>query len=558
MSLEQPRWPEEPQAVESNISQPNIESVSWRTKICRILATAALMTSGMVASETFHPSAARAADSDTYSWSGATPLDEASDDYGYATCPSNDTGCDSMTYTSNGYGEADPWDYNLRNCTSYVAEKISQEFNGRNISGWGYAYQWAASAEAADYTLDSTPEVGDIAVWGREVGNGDGHVAYVASVTDGVATFDEYNVHETGEYTNSYTSADHPGGQVYPDWYIHMGTPASSDTTSIPQGSAVLASDGLENVFARGVNDEIYDNAWNGSSWSNFLDIDPGAEFLDNPVAFQYGSQQWVFAKADNDQIYLNTWDGSSWSSFKTIASTAVFDGDPTVAQSGDVLNVFGRGTDDEIYENTWNGSAWSGFLGLESGAYFSGNPEPIQFGTDQNVFARGTNNEIYVNTWDGSAWSGFTSLEAGYTFAGDPTVVNYESNEYVFALGTNGQIYCDEYDGSWTGFTSLSGLFTFNSDPVAIVFDGVLNVFAIGTNDEMYVNTWDGSTWSGFADLETGADFVGNPVAVQSGSVENLFALGENSEIYEDTWDGGWGIFGALDPSADFEGFSN
>jgi hypothetical protein len=53
-------------------------------------------------------------------------------------------------------------------------------------------------------------------------------------VSNGVATFDEYNVAETGAYTGNYTSTDHPGGQVYPDWYIHMGTPADGGGGSPP------------------------------------------------------------------------------------------------------------------------------------------------------------------------------------------------------------------------------------------------------------------------------------------------------------------------------------
>jgi len=185
------------------------------------------------------PPVAHAADANTYSWGNANPLSESTDDYGYATCPSDDIGCKNypnLRYTLNGvtYGEADPWGYGLRNCTSYVAEKISQEFNGRNVSGWGDAANWAAAAQKAGYTLDSGPADGDIAVWGTEVASGYGHVAYVGSVANGVATFDEYNVHETGQFTDNYTSANHPGGKAAPDWYIHMGTPADGEGSTPP------------------------------------------------------------------------------------------------------------------------------------------------------------------------------------------------------------------------------------------------------------------------------------------------------------------------------------
>lgn len=201
-----------------------------------------LVTGGAVVEGVVTAGPAKAADADTYSWSNATAFDESTDDYGYATCPSNDTDCTRITYNVPGAyygdGESDPWGYNLRNCTSYVAEKISQEFNGLSIAGWGNAADWATSAQNAGYSLDSSPEVGDIAVWGTKVGDGDGHVAYVAAVNDvggtEVATFDEYNVAETGEFTDSYTSEDHPGPKAAPDWYIHMGTPANGSGDSPP------------------------------------------------------------------------------------------------------------------------------------------------------------------------------------------------------------------------------------------------------------------------------------------------------------------------------------
>jgi surface antigen len=200
----------------------------------------ALISGGTTALNITTAPQALASDTDTYSWHGAAALDENTDDYGYAQCLDNDSGCKRLTYTLNGvvYGESDPWGYSVRNCTSYVAEKISQEFSGRNISGWGNASNWKNAAVAAHYPLDTTPQVGDIAVWVHAAG-GLGHVAYVYSVSNGVATFDEYNVAETGDFTSSYTSANHPGddGQTHPDYYIHMGTPKDGGGSPPPQDS---------------------------------------------------------------------------------------------------------------------------------------------------------------------------------------------------------------------------------------------------------------------------------------------------------------------------------
>ena len=50
-------------------------------------------------------------------------------------------------------------------------------------NNWGNAAQWIASAQAAGYSVGTTPAVGSVAVWPYD-GGGYGHVAYVVSVTN--------------------------------------------------------------------------------------------------------------------------------------------------------------------------------------------------------------------------------------------------------------------------------------------------------------------------------------------------------------------------------------
>lgn len=211
-------------------------------KVMRTALAISLVTGGIIAAEGAYPQTAIAADSDTYPWPNA-PCEFGSQGGSSCTNPNNKGdlydwfNSSDGTFSGNGCGSSHPssicfdnYGYEYRNCTSYVAQKVSQEFPGKNISGWGNAANWKAAATAAGYTLDATPQVGDVADWGSEVADGFGHVAYVASVTNGVATFDEYNVSGTGAFTNNYTSANHPGGKTAPDWYIHMGTPADGSS----------------------------------------------------------------------------------------------------------------------------------------------------------------------------------------------------------------------------------------------------------------------------------------------------------------------------------------
>lgn len=219
-----------------------------------------LLTLGLIGG-VFGAGRAAAADVDTYSWPSAlcdltgSATGSCSDwGWGYSNCPSNDTGCMRLTgsYQGTTYGESDPWGYALRNCTSYVAQKISQEFGGRNVAGWGNAANWATAAQQAGYALDPGPKQGDVAVWGTEAGGGYGHVAYVASVSNGVATFDEYNAKGDGSFTDTYTSATHAHGDG--DWFIHLGTPADSggSGTTPGDGTRIAQPSGSQYIFERG------------------------------------------------------------------------------------------------------------------------------------------------------------------------------------------------------------------------------------------------------------------------------------------------------------------
>ena len=193
-----------------------------------------------------------AAESNTYPWDDAVDVYPADYDWGYATCPTSDTNCKALTMVKNGvtYGVYDPWNYYLRNCTSYVAYRINKEFNGRSIAGWGNGIDFDEKATAAGYSINGNPQVGDIAQWNTGLY---GHVAYVYAVNNGVASIAEYNQQTTGRYRNDRTIAT--GGANF----IHMGTPSGGTTPpSTPSGRLTF----INNNNAPSAKDEITPGGW--------------------------------------------------------------------------------------------------------------------------------------------------------------------------------------------------------------------------------------------------------------------------------------------------------
>jgi len=114
---------------------------------------------------------------------------------------------------------SDPWGYEYRNCTSYVAWRLTQA--GVPVSLFrdlGNASQWIVRvAGKRGVVVNQTPSPGAVAVW--VVSSGVGHVAWVDSARPGVAgvtvTVSDYNYDGTGAFdTHAVTTP--------PSAYIHF------------------------------------------------------------------------------------------------------------------------------------------------------------------------------------------------------------------------------------------------------------------------------------------------------------------------------------------------
>lgn len=150
-----------------------------------------------------------------YPWADASVVRAATYDWGYRTCqPAMQVAktCPGHVTTKLGvrYYQSDPWHYDVRNCTSYVAWRMYQEF-AVNIPNWGNANNWDSAARRAGYLVDSNPAEGSIAQWKGHYG----HVGYVVAVNDdNSVNIEQYNKAGTGMFSRqSRVKADH---------YIHV------------------------------------------------------------------------------------------------------------------------------------------------------------------------------------------------------------------------------------------------------------------------------------------------------------------------------------------------
>jgi surface antigen len=204
----------------------------------------AIVIVGSAASQIVHISSADADVGSGYPYANAVCEFGAS---GGTHCvnPSNASDLYDWGYFSGSTFDAfDPWGYEYRNCTSYVAWRLANA--GVNPALFSYlqnADDWLALARnKPGVTENSTATPGSVAVWN---GPGVGHVAFVESVTGGV-TVSDYNYAETGAYNPGHSLGTTPSGYIhFPGSGTGSGGSSSITISTLDSSGDFFAKSGL-------------------------------------------------------------------------------------------------------------------------------------------------------------------------------------------------------------------------------------------------------------------------------------------------------------------------
>ncbi len=169
-----------------------------------------------------------------YPWANAEVINQSAYDWGYSSClpeMAKAGTCYASTRYKLGrrYHLSDPWRYDVRNCTSYVAWRVHKEF-GISIPGWGNAKNWDNMARGK-YPVNNTPKEGSIAVWEGAFG----HVAFVTKVyPNGMFEVDQYNQAGTGRFSHQLRN--------YASKFIHVRPAGHTPTKTTSNKKASGAS----------------------------------------------------------------------------------------------------------------------------------------------------------------------------------------------------------------------------------------------------------------------------------------------------------------------------
>ena len=218
----------------------NVRSARRTSVLTRVLVVASMLATMLVA--VFAAATPAQASDPGYPWASApcgtsASCSGTSGTYGWYE---DENGDGHLTGNSCGgtspSGECfDPYGYEYRNCTSYVAWRLtSLGIPASLVSGRGNGGQWDDSSTGV--TLTTTPEVGDAAVIEPTTSNPFGHVAYVEAVQLVSGAYQvkvsQYNANYDGTYSESsaWVAASHYGNYVD---FNGVGTPLGGSSSGL-------------------------------------------------------------------------------------------------------------------------------------------------------------------------------------------------------------------------------------------------------------------------------------------------------------------------------------
>ncbi|MGU7998296.1 SH3 domain-containing protein [Streptococcus suis] len=139
-------------------------------------------------------------------------------------------------YPYTAIDAVDPWKLYTRQCTSFVAFRLSK-VNGFEIPpAYGNANVWGTRARQEGYRVDMNPAVGAVAWWTSPM-----HVAWVTSIQGDMVEIEEYNYGTRYTYNRRLIHKNSVSG------YIHFKDLSSSSITQTKpatSNSSSLASSG--------------------------------------------------------------------------------------------------------------------------------------------------------------------------------------------------------------------------------------------------------------------------------------------------------------------------
>ncbi|MGW8552589.1 right-handed parallel beta-helix repeat-containing protein [Streptomyces tubercidicus] len=273
------------------------------------------------------------------------------------------------------------------------------------------------------------------------------------------------------------------------------GRPASPN----PSGpGAATDANGKITVTVRGTDNQLWQQAFNGTSWSGFVALDGpnSGHFTGAPAVTMIDGRTNYFVRGTDNQLWQRAWTSASGMTSWTALGGTLVDNPCAATDANGKITVYVRGTDNQLWQQAFNGTSWSGFTSLAgpNSGQFTGAPAVTMIDGRTNVFVRGTDNRLWQRTWTSAGgWNSWTAL--GGVLVDNPGAATDANGKITVTVrGSDNQLWQQAFDGtSWSGFVALGGPNSghFTGAPAVTMINGRTNYFVRGTDNQLWQRTW-------------------------------------------------------------------
>ena len=217
-----------------------------------------------------------------------------------------------------------------------------------------------------------------------------------------------------------------------------------------------------------------------------------------------------VFIQGADRALWQNTWNGTTWSGWSSLGGVTT-GGPGAVSWSSGRIDVFVRGQDNALWHRSSDGTTWSGWENLGGGLSYG--PAVASWGSDRlDIFIVGLDHQLWHKYWNGQSWGPWEPL--GGILTSQPAAVSWGPNQIdIVARGADNQLWHMAWTGNaWSGWVPLGGLFNYGA-AIASCASGHLDVYGVGQDYALWHDSWNGSQWSGWQSM--GGTWTAGPGAV-------------------------------------------
>ena len=194
-------------------------------------------------------------------------------------------------------------------------------------------------------------------------------------------------------------------GGAWSGWSSLGGYASSGPAVSWRRGSL-----NYFDIAIKGGDNAIWFESWvPGRGWSGWTTL--GGNLTSAPaMSSQSDGIVNIFARGIDGAVWQRSWDGAKWVDWLTLAG-GIFGAPATLSRAPNGLNVYGRGLADATYQRVWSPQGWSGWLQVDPTPIDS-TPVPFSDDPSREALVAKRGDHLLLKSWSaGVGWGPWTDL---------------------------------------------------------------------------------------------------------------------------------------------------